>query len=671
MKGINLLLILLCLFSFNNQAQQAKDYAVQVQAVISESEKTILLKWPLDANASGYKIFRKQKFDLTWGTIIKTLSGNTTNYLDTTIEVGKGYEYYVQRTHTGASRLAHGYLYGGIKLPAIQSTRILLLLIDQNYVNPLATEIEVLKLDLIKDGWIVDAVSVNRNATPVQVKSIITSRLAGIPENPQVTTVFLLGKISVPYSGGFVAEPGKIYPPDGHTDHGGAWPTDMYYGSLNESIWTDNIVNDNTPARNANRNVIGDGKFDLMLIENERLSLEVGRVDLSNMPAFGISDTALMKQYLLKNHAYKNAQFPIIRRGLIDDNFGAMSGEAFAASAWRDFATLFGDSVRAGDYLTETKKGNYLFTYGCGSGSYTNCAGVASTSQFNNDSINQIFTALFGSYFGDWDSQNNLLRAPLASKNGGLASVWSGRPHWHFHHMALGEHIGFSTKLTQNNFMDLTLSEPIGYVHNTAPTFISINLMGDPTLRLHMRQPLPMVNANSSTDNLVNTITWQPIEGAVGYQVSKSTGLYRHFKSSIMLADTITSWVDNTPYAGYTTYLVRPVFLEQTPSGSYYNLGLGAIDSAFSTSTVGIINKVVEPLSVQLFPNPASEKFTVWIAETNNISVELYDISGKILIKQQSLTNSLELIVSGIAEGLYIVKVYANGKQSVKKVLIK
>jgi hypothetical protein len=33
---------------------------------------------------------------------------------------------------------------------------------------------------------------------------------------------------------------------------------------------------------------------------------------------------------------------------------------------------------------------------------------------------------VFGSYFGDWDSQDNFLRAPLAS--GALTSAWADGP---------------------------------------------------------------------------------------------------------------------------------------------------------------------------------------------------------------------------------------------------
>ena len=53
---------------------------------------------------------------------------------------------------------------------------------------------------------------------------------------------------------------------------------------------------------------------------------------------------------------------------------------------------------------------------------------------------------LFGSWLGDWDSEDNIMRAVLATPDYGLTCAWSGRPHWFLQHMALGEPIGFSTR---------------------------------------------------------------------------------------------------------------------------------------------------------------------------------------------------------------------------------
>ena len=53
---------------------------------------------------------------------------------------------------------------------------------------------------------------------------------------------------------------------------------------------------------------------------------------------------------------------------------------------------------------------------------------VASRLFARNDS-KAVFTLMFGSYFGDWDNPDNLLRAPLAgtANSLGLTNAWSGR----------------------------------------------------------------------------------------------------------------------------------------------------------------------------------------------------------------------------------------------------
>jgi len=71
-------------------------------------------------------------------------------------------------------------------------------------------------------------------------------------------------------------------------------------------------------------------------------------------------------------------------------------------------------------------------------------AGAGTTAPYNNlltidvynTDIKSVFTLFFGSWMGDWDSDDNLMRAVLATPTYGLACAWSGRPHWFLQHMA-------------------------------------------------------------------------------------------------------------------------------------------------------------------------------------------------------------------------------------------
>ena len=54
------------------------------------------------------------------------------------------------------------------------------------------------------------------------------------------------------------------------------------------------------------------------------------------MPSFAAGETALLQQYLDKDHDYRHKAFAVDQRAVVDDNFGWFGGEAFAASGWRN-----------------------------------------------------------------------------------------------------------------------------------------------------------------------------------------------------------------------------------------------------------------------------------------------------------------------------------------------
>src|SRR6185503_18799091 len=304
----------------------------------------------------------------------------------------------------------------------------------------------------------------------------------------------------------------------------------------------------------------GDGKFDATFIPSD-LELEVGRVDLSRMPAFGRSETELLQRYLDKDHAYRHRALEAERRGLICDKFGDFRGEAFSASGWRNFAPLIGDAkIQAADWFTTLGAGSYLVAQGSGAGGFQSCAGVGTTADFAAKPTRAVFTILFGSYFGDWDSRDNLLRAPLAAESHGLAALWAGRPHWFLHPMGLGETIGHAARLTQNN-RGLYLPTG-GYPHA-----VHVALMGDPTLRLHMVAP-PSALARTG-----DTLTWKASpDPDAAYHVYVATDEKAPF---VRLTETPIRETSFVPKSAGGFFLVRAVRLETGPSGTYVNASQG------------------------------------------------------------------------------------------------
>jgi hypothetical protein len=566
--------VIVCLYVPSGLALAVKEYAIEVSVVVQESPPRITLNWLSNSDELQYVISRKSKNASTW-TQLAILPATSVSYVDTNVTVGGTYEYSLTKYPEPPAAVS-GYIFAGIKAPFVDDRGKLLLIVDNTYATDLSTELSQFQQNLAGDGWTVIRHNVSRLARPPDVKAIIQTEYASDPTN--VRCVFLFGHIPVPYSGNYTA--------DDHDDHKGAWPADVYYGDMDGS-WTDSSVNTTIATRPENHNVPGDGKFDQSTLPSN-LELQVGRVDLANMPAFlPKTEKDLLRQYLQKNNDFRHRRFNIQRRGIVFDTFGDAGGEANGASGWRNFAPFFGPAniteIGWGEFFPTIQSQPYLWTYlGSGGGDlYNDCYGVGETVDFASNHVRTVFTMLFGSYFGDWDTADNFLRAPLCSTNNALTSIWAGRPQWFLHHMALGETIGYSTRLNQNN--------SVRYVPNYNARQVHMALMGDPTLRMHM--VIPPSNLRATPTNGSVKLTWNASTDSdlQGYHVYRSTSSIGPFArlSTSLVASNIFS--DTVAGGGTFTYMVRAIKLETSSSGTYYNPSQGV----FITSTIPQTNSPV------------------------------------------------------------------------------
>ncbi|MBN8691910.1 MAG: T9SS type A sorting domain-containing protein [Bacteroidetes bacterium] len=559
--------LLSSIFVLESFAQSSADAAVQINATVQTSTPQITLNWVGNTTTTSYQIFRKLKTATSWGVALATLTGTVNQYVDNTVSVGTNYEYRVIRSGSGYT--GYGYINSGINVPVTEYRGKLILLVDSTFITSLNTELKRLQEDLEGDGWDVLRHNVLRTATPQHVRSFVQADYALDPTNTKA--VFIVGHVPVPYSGNIN--------PDGHPDHLGAWPTDTYYADVN-GVWTDVSVTSTTASPARTQNNPADGKFDQSVIPSD-LELQVGRADFANLTTFTLTETQLLKNYLDKDHDYRKKVFTVVKRAVIDDNFGYFSGEAFAASGYKNAACMVPtSSITAADYFTSMTGNNYQWSYGCGGGTYTSASGIGNTTNFSTANLQGVFTMLFGSYFGDWDSQNNFLRAALAQGKV-LTNVWSGRVHYQLHHMGLGENIGYGVKLTQNSIGSLYFSSPTGITGR----WIHHGLMGDPTLRNDVVAPVSNVVATKVGNNCNISWTASPEPGVLGYNIYMKNDTNTSYVkiNSVLIAG--TTYTDNCLlYKGIYKYMVRAYKLETTPSGSYYNMSEGIADTANSTS---------------------------------------------------------------------------------------
>lgn len=658
MKKIYSLITTVLLYS-NIHAQSPIDYSIQLSATTQSSPAQIKVNWKKIAGISAYTVFKKTKTAAGFGSAMATLTATDSFYIDNAVIADSTYEYQVLGGST-----ASGYMFASIKAPAIHKRGTLLLLVDSTFSDSCSAEIKTLMSDIRGDGWKVIRKTFLRTETVPNVKSFITSTYAS---DNNLKAILLLGHIPVPYSGNLN--------PDGHPDHQGAWPADCFYADR-DGTWSDASVNNTVASRTQNDNIPGDGKYDQTTLPSN-VDFQISRIDFADMPAFSKTEVQLMKTYLNRSHTYKMDSLAMIHRAIVDDNFALSTGEPFAANSWRNFAPLLGAAnVQAGDYITSLNGGTYQWSYGCGGGSYTSASGVGNTTNLAANNMNGIFSMLFGSYFGDWDAQNNFLRAPLCANIPALTNCWAGRPHWFFHHMALGENIGYSTMLSQNN--DGTAYQA---VNNYGTRMVHVALMGDLTLRQDYMKPVSgMVVTNFPQSGAKITWAASPDPSVIGYYVYRSDEEYGTYKLRSGLVN-VTNYTDSYGFAGNKYYMVRAAKTQGSPSGSYVNLALGVtlgptnISSYAHPDTFPTSNQqtIAAYTNITAYPNPASNTvfFNITTDVNSDLKIAVTDQIGRLVMTQskklKTSQNIISLDISNLVDGIYFARVsFGNNVKYIK-----
>ena len=574
-------------------------YAVQISAVIQTNPPQITLQWEPDQfGADSYVVYRKLKSDTGWGSGT-LLPGTNTSFTDTTVSLGAAYEYQIIK-HATLGYTGYGYIYAGIEAPLMETRGTVLLMVAADTAS-LTNELARLQQDLIGDGWSVIRHDVSSNDSPTFVRSLIQSDYAADPTHVQ--SVFLLGHVPVVMSGDL-----------DYDSHGArALPADGFYGDLTGD-WSLDQDPTNRPS-----------------YFPAQIQLMVGRVDFFDMPGIGSpspwpNETELLRRYLNKDHAWRHKQIVVPRRALMANRVGDFDGQAYAASGYRNFEPFVGpgniteanvsDSAAAEQrWIALATNSAWLWSYGCGGGQDTVISQLGTHDTYHDvwstDIVGQdakvVFSMFFGSHFGDWTRTDNIMRAALATPSVGLTACIVGLPHWFCHHMALGETIGYATRLTMNN-TSLYQNQS-----NALPRAVFINLLGDPTLR--MESVAPVSALSGSSNNAAITLTWSPSsDRVVGYHVYRSTaptGPFARLTDSPVQA---TSFTDSTSsQKGNLTYMVRAIALQQNPSGSYFN----ASEGIFIQLDAGAASRPAPTLiSAQL--RPGSLELT-WSSQPNEV----------------------------------------------------
>lgn len=85
----------------------------------------------------------------------------------------------------------------------------------------------------------------------------------------------------------------------------------------------------------------------------------------------------------------------------------------------------------------------------------------------------------------------------------------------------------------------------------------------------------------------------------------------------------------------------------------------------------GINNRYMDDLDLKVFPVPSNSSITIQFKNNQNINFafELFDLNGKLLSSQSTISNTMQIERNNLMNGLYILKIKSEKFESFKKII--
>lgn len=261
------------------------------------------------------------------------------------------------------------------------------------------------------------------------------------------------------------------------------------------------------------------------------------------------------------------------------------------------------------------------------------------------------------------------MRAALASNGWILTCCWAGRPHYYFHQMGMGETIGNCVRATQNNINDYQC-------HGSKNRCVHVSLLGDPTLRMHVVEPVLELKTEIPDNNSV-LLKWSSSnEEIIGFHVYKlDTVAKKYFRINDKTISE-TFFTDNFPEEGNNYYMVRALQLTKSASGTYYNLSQGVFDTVHF-NTQQNIQPITEIKSfdndnkykIRVYPNPVSDLLSIELPDYSDYNCRIFSTDGKLEFSETFNELSKQINISKLKSGIYYISIHSDKFTDTKKII--
>jgi predicted extracellular nuclease len=120
-----------------------------------------------------------------------------------------------------------------------------------------------------------------------------------------------------------------------------------------------------------------------------------------------------------------------------------------------------------------------------------------------------------------------------------------------------------------------------------------------------------------------------------------------------------------TVFVGTTNWTVGITQWDSFAQNDFTNFGSHTMNSC---ATAGVNDE--QAIEISLYPNPTSGYLNI-SSEADNYAIQIIELTGKVAITRNNLSQNSTIDLSALSNGIYIVKINAGSTQLTKKIIVR
>ena len=186
------------------------------------------------------------------------------------------------------------------------------------------------------------------------------------------------------------------------------------------------------------------------------------------------------------------------------------------------------------------------------------------------------------------------------------------------------------------------------------------------------------VKVTTVLDPKLDWESFRPVGSSHGFMTERIGNAVTFTFNSINLPGSVQ---DEPGSHGYVTFRVKPKAtmavgdIISADANIYFDFNAAIATNTVATELVSLMNVNNPDFShLEMAPNPASDKVNISFNENlaNGATIAVYDIQGKLILQHVSQNENVTSVdVSKLSPGMYFVKITAEGKAAVRKLMVK